>query len=70
MRRAAGFARRWPYALKCDVRKYFPSIDHEVLHNENNLRASNRNNNNPTNENNNIGFRVASSLAGVPKAAT
>ncbi|MBN2131341.1 MAG: group II intron reverse transcriptase domain-containing protein [Sedimentisphaerales bacterium] len=31
MRRAAGFARRWPYALKCDVRKYFPSIDHEVL---------------------------------------
>jgi RNA-directed DNA polymerase len=31
MRRAAEFARRWPYALKCDVRKYFPSIDHEVL---------------------------------------
>jgi RNA-directed DNA polymerase len=31
MRRAAGFARRWPYALKCDVRKYFPSIDHELL---------------------------------------
>lgn len=31
MRRAAGFARRWPYALKCDVRKYFPSIDHEIL---------------------------------------
>jgi len=31
MRRAAKFARRWPYALKCDVRKYFPSIDHEVL---------------------------------------
>lgn len=31
MRRAAAFARRWPYALKCDVRKYFPSIDHEVL---------------------------------------
>ena len=25
------FARRFPYALKCDVRKYFPSIDHEVL---------------------------------------
>jgi hypothetical protein len=31
MRRAAEFARRWPYALKSDVRKYFPSIDHEVL---------------------------------------
>jgi hypothetical protein len=31
MRRAAEFARRWPYAMKCDVRKYFPSIDHEVL---------------------------------------
>ncbi len=31
MRRAAGFARRFPYALKCDVRRYFPSIDHEVL---------------------------------------
>ena len=31
MRRAAAFARRFPYALKCDVRKYFPSIGHEVL---------------------------------------
>ena len=31
MRRAAHFARRFPYALKCDVRKYFPSIDHAVL---------------------------------------
>jgi len=31
MRRALHFARRFPYALKCDVRKYFPSIDHEVL---------------------------------------
>jgi Reverse transcriptase (RNA-dependent DNA polymerase) len=31
MRRAAQFACRWPYALKCDVRKYFPSIDHELL---------------------------------------
>ena len=31
MRRAAEFARRFPCALKCDVRKYFPSIDHEVL---------------------------------------
>jgi retron-type reverse transcriptase len=31
MRRAAQFARRFPYALKCDVRKYFPHIDHGVL---------------------------------------
>jgi RNA-directed DNA polymerase len=31
MRRAAQFARRFPYALKCDVRKYFPSIDQEIL---------------------------------------
>jgi retron-type reverse transcriptase len=25
------FARRHRYVLKCDVRKYFPSIDHEIL---------------------------------------
>ena len=25
------YARRHRYALKCDVRKYFPSIDHEIL---------------------------------------
>jgi retron-type reverse transcriptase len=31
MRRAARFARRFPYVLKCDVRKYFPSIDHGIL---------------------------------------
>ena len=31
MRRAAQFARRFPMALKCDVRKYFPSIDHDIL---------------------------------------
>jgi len=31
MRRAAEFARRFPYALKCDVRKYFPSIHHGIL---------------------------------------
>jgi RNA-directed DNA polymerase len=31
MRRTATFALRYRYALKCDVRKYFPSIDHEVL---------------------------------------
>ena len=31
MRRARQFARRFPQALKCDVRKYFPSIDHDVL---------------------------------------
>ena len=31
MRSAAQFAKQYRYALKCDVRKYFPSIDHEVL---------------------------------------
>ena len=31
MRRAAQFARRFPFALKCDIRKYFPHIDHEIL---------------------------------------
>jgi len=31
MRRAAHFARGHRYALKCDVRQYFPHIDHEVL---------------------------------------
>ena len=31
MRRAAAFARRFPYALKCDIRKYFEHIDHEIL---------------------------------------
>jgi RNA-directed DNA polymerase len=29
--RATGFCRRWPYVLKCDVAKFFPSVDHEVL---------------------------------------
>lgn len=31
MRRASQFAQRFPYALKCDVQRYFPSIDHGVL---------------------------------------
>ena len=31
MRRAAEFAARFPVALKCDIRRYFPGIDHEVL---------------------------------------
>jgi len=31
LERAKGFARRYRYALKCDIRKYFPSIDHGVL---------------------------------------
>ena len=31
MRRALHFARRYPYALKCDVAKYFASIDHATL---------------------------------------
>lgn len=31
MRRASQFAGQYRYALKCDVRKYFPSIDHKIL---------------------------------------
>ena len=31
IRRAQHFCRRFRYVLKCDVRKYFPSIDHAVL---------------------------------------
>jgi RNA-directed DNA polymerase len=31
VRRCAEFARRFPYVLKCDIRRYFPSIDQEVL---------------------------------------
>lgn len=30
-RRAAEFARRFPVGLKCDLRRYFPSIDHDIL---------------------------------------
>ena len=29
--RAREGARRFPFVLQCDVRKYFPSIDHEIL---------------------------------------
>jgi RNA-directed DNA polymerase len=29
--RCTQFCRRWGYVLKCDVEKFFPSIDHEVL---------------------------------------
>jgi retron-type reverse transcriptase len=31
MRRALHFAQRFPYALKCDIRRYFPSIDQGLL---------------------------------------
>jgi RNA-directed DNA polymerase len=31
VRRAQQFARRLPYVLKCDVRKYYESVDHAVL---------------------------------------
>ena len=31
LRRCAEFAQRYRYALKCDVSKYFPNIDHEIL---------------------------------------
>ncbi len=29
--RFTAFSRKHPYVLKCDIRKYFPSIDHEIL---------------------------------------
>lgn len=28
------YARQFPYVLKCDIRKFFPSLDHEVLKSE------------------------------------
>ena len=31
IQRAQHFARRYPYFLKCDIRKYFESIDHAVM---------------------------------------
>ncbi len=31
VRRAQYFARSFQYVLKCDIKKYFPSIDHQVL---------------------------------------
>lgn len=31
LRMAAEGCRRFPYVLKCDIRKYFPSIDHAIL---------------------------------------
>jgi retron-type reverse transcriptase len=29
--RASAYARRFRYVLKCDIEKYFPSIDHDIL---------------------------------------
>jgi len=31
MRRALEFAKRFSWAIKCDIRRYFPSIDHRIL---------------------------------------
>lgn len=31
VRRAQHFARTFPYVLKCDIKKYFPSIDHAIM---------------------------------------
>ena len=28
------YAKRYPYVLKCDIRKFFPSVDHQVLKQE------------------------------------
>jgi len=33
MRRASRLARQWPWALACDVQRYFPSVSHDVLMN-------------------------------------
>ena len=32
--RCQQFARRWPYVLQCDIRQYFPAIDHALLFDE------------------------------------
>ena len=32
LNRAQEFARKFPYLLQCDVRQFFPSIDHTILH--------------------------------------
>jgi hypothetical protein len=34
LNRAQKFARKYRYVLQCDVRQFFPSIDHAVLHSE------------------------------------
>jgi RNA-directed DNA polymerase len=34
LNRAQEFARRYPYVLQCDIRQFFPSIDHEILREE------------------------------------
>jgi len=31
LNRAQEFSRRYPYVLQCDIRQFFPSIDHELL---------------------------------------
>ena len=31
VRRCGEFAKKFPYVLKCDLRRYFPSIDHKIL---------------------------------------
>lgn len=33
LNRAQQYARRYPYVLQCDIRQYFPSIDHAILEN-------------------------------------
>lgn len=34
VRRAQQFSRRFPYVLKADIRKFFPSVDHAILINQ------------------------------------
>jgi retron-type reverse transcriptase len=31
LRRVQQFSRRYPYVLQCDIRQFFPSIDHQIL---------------------------------------
>ncbi|WGZ93335.1 MAG: hypothetical protein QJT81_16200 [Candidatus Thiothrix putei] len=53
--------RRYPWFVKTDISGYFPSIDHQILHDLLQRRfkgTDNRNNNTPDNRNNNIGFRL------------
>ncbi|SEH06633.1 RNA-directed DNA polymerase [Candidatus Venteria ishoeyi] len=34
LKRFAHYARRYRYVLQCDIQKYFPNIDHEILKNQ------------------------------------
>ncbi|MDN3513715.1 MAG: RNA-directed DNA polymerase [Candidatus Brocadia sp.] len=42
LNRCQQFARRFPYVLQCDLRQFFPSIDHEILRAALSLKISDR----------------------------